>query len=525
MYINFNGATMTRLYTILLTLLITACGGGAGPTLVTLEVQSASTPASPSYWLYGKAIDGYIDGATVFIDFNWNLIQDQGEPSAITDSEGIYYFTNDNGEFDSINNITVSCARSRPVVVNVPVGAVDTTRGYIDTAFDMYLIPAERGSDSLTALPSRGNISPFTGLFLEYITDAKQAYNNVTISVEEGCGADADNISNYVFSKTAEFESSLISNYSITFDDLYDDFIASDNAEWISRAETIVDFLQLLDPLKADLSNTIESMVGETVPQLVYISDTAIGQVIANAELNALAFNMRAHFTGADIGGWSNYFFLNTSETTLNKDGTLGTGYAANYANLKQHASKYETQIGGVSTSAVIDYSTSYTIREEIIDGVCANDYGLKYMKEDDTYITEYHITHHNGLVYEDYCTIANLPTNVMIEYTQKADNRNDHYSFTISVDPSVSQIVPNVPVVFSDIDYNGTLGTIQGVVYSYDELDSLQTLLQANEFVYPTYTTCLERTWDGNVWTTVESDTSNSYNDCREFITNFYGE
>ena len=90
---------------------------------------------------------------------------------------------------------------------------------------------------------------------------------------------------------------------------------------------------------------------------------------------------MRAHFTGADIGGWSNYFFLNTSETTLNKDGTLGTGYAANYANLKQHASKYETQIGGVSTSAVIDYSTSYTIREEIIDGVCANDYGLKYMK------------------------------------------------------------------------------------------------------------------------------------------------
>lgn len=77
-----------------------------------------------------------------------------------TDSEGTYFFTNDNGEFNSINNITTSCARSRPVVVNVPVGATDTTRGYIDTAFDMYLIPTEKGSDVLTSIPSRGNISP-----------------------------------------------------------------------------------------------------------------------------------------------------------------------------------------------------------------------------------------------------------------------------------------------------------------------------------------------------------------------------
>lgn len=48
---------------------------------------------------------------------------------------------------------------------------------------------------------------------------------------------------------------------------------------------------------------------------------------------------------------------------------------------LKQHATKYRADIGGVSTSAVIDYNTSYTIREEIIDGICANDYTLKYMR------------------------------------------------------------------------------------------------------------------------------------------------
>lgn len=537
---------MDKLYAIFLTLLLASCGGGGtGSVVLVPESQSTTPPASPSYWLYGKAIDGYIDGATVFIDFNWNLVQDDGEPTALTDSEGTYFFTNENGEFNSINNITTSCARSRPVVVNVPVGATDTTRGYIDTAFDMYLIPTERGSDVLTSIPSRGNISPFTGIFLEYINEAKQNYNNVSISVAQGCGDDANNIADFVFSKTDDFELDLYNNYGITFDDLYSDFIASDNAEWISRAETIVDFLQLLDPLRTDLDTVLESMVGEAMPSSLYISDTAIGQVIDNAELNALAFNMRAHFTGADIGGWSNYFFLETSETTLNRsDGSLGSGYAPTYANLKQHATKYRADIGGVSSSAVMDYTTSYTIREEIIDGICANDYGLKYMKEDETYITEYHISHHNGIDYEAYCSIADLPTNVTVEYTQKKDSRNDHYSFSISVDPSVSQIVPNVPVTYSDIDYNGTLGTIQSAVLTYDEADSYQSILQSNEFialgrtlidgvnitekayhVYPTYTQCIHRTFDGTDWVTVDSSTINAYNNCREFITNFYGE
>jgi len=536
---------MNKLYTILLCLLITACGGGGGASLAVLEVAPQTSPPSTSYWLYGKAIDGYIDGANVFIDFNWNLVQDAGEPTALTDAEGTYYFTNDSNQFGGINNITVACARSRPVVVNVPVGAVDTTRGYIDTAFDMYLIPTERGSDVLTNIPSRGNISPFTGIFLEYINEAKSAYNNVSVSVAEGCGSDADNIASYVFSKTAAFESDLYNNYGITFDDLYSDFIASDNAEWISRAETIVDFLQLLEPLRTDLDTVLENMVGEAMPSSLYISDTAIGQVIDNAELNALAFNMRAHFTGADIGGWSNYFLLNTSETTLNRsDGTLGSGYTPTYNNLKQHAASYRADIGGVSTTSVVDYITSYVIREEIKDGICANDYTLKYFKEDATYVTEYNISHHNGLSYEAYCNVADLPTNVNVEFTQKKDNRNDHYSYTFSVDPGVSQILPNVPVVYSDIDYNGTLGTIQGIVLTYDEIDGYQTLLQPNEymsvartlvdgsniteklyFVYPTYTQCIHRTYDGSAWTTVDSGTTNAYNNCREFITNFYGE
>jgi len=39
-----------------------------------------------------KVIDGYIAGANVYIDFNWNLQQDEGEPSA-KDDPGGYYFS------------------------------------------------------------------------------------------------------------------------------------------------------------------------------------------------------------------------------------------------------------------------------------------------------------------------------------------------------------------------------------------------------------------------------------------------
>jgi len=57
---------------------------------------------------YGRVIDGYISGATVFLDANKNGIKDTNEPSTITDASGKYnldisfetFDTNKNGEID-----------------------------------------------------------------------------------------------------------------------------------------------------------------------------------------------------------------------------------------------------------------------------------------------------------------------------------------------------------------------------------------------------------------------------------------
>ena len=61
---------------------------------------------SGSRILKTKVIDGYISGANIFIDLNWNLTQDINEPSAYEDTENNeYYFEID--DFSSIIDFTV----------------------------------------------------------------------------------------------------------------------------------------------------------------------------------------------------------------------------------------------------------------------------------------------------------------------------------------------------------------------------------------------------------------------------------
>jgi hypothetical protein len=58
----------------------------------------------------GKVIDGYVSGANIFIDQNFNFQQDAGEYSATTDS---------NGEFSiSVDSSIASCLKARPIIAN-----------------------------------------------------------------------------------------------------------------------------------------------------------------------------------------------------------------------------------------------------------------------------------------------------------------------------------------------------------------------------------------------------------------------
>src|SRR5450631_4483185 len=69
---------------ILIAGMIAGCGGGSG-----------TTPVAGTTSVSGKVADGYLAGATVFMDKNGNYQLDAGEPLTVTDANGNYTLTVD----------------------------------------------------------------------------------------------------------------------------------------------------------------------------------------------------------------------------------------------------------------------------------------------------------------------------------------------------------------------------------------------------------------------------------------------
>ena len=67
---------------------LAACGGGGDSGPGQPSTGSGGTPPTPTPTVTGKAIDGYLTGATVCLDLNNNGVCDSGEPATVTDGSG-----------------------------------------------------------------------------------------------------------------------------------------------------------------------------------------------------------------------------------------------------------------------------------------------------------------------------------------------------------------------------------------------------------------------------------------------------
>ncbi|MBU9205553.1 MULTISPECIES: hypothetical protein [Burkholderia cepacia complex] len=65
---------------------LAACGGGGDSGQP--STGGGATPTTPTPTVTGKAIDGYLAGATVCLDVNNNGVCDSGEPATVTDGSG-----------------------------------------------------------------------------------------------------------------------------------------------------------------------------------------------------------------------------------------------------------------------------------------------------------------------------------------------------------------------------------------------------------------------------------------------------
>ena len=128
--------------------LMAGCGGGSG--------------ASGPQILSGRVIDGYIEGATVCLDLNANLLCDQGEPSAQSGRDGSYTLPAYSGSIDGLKVIAV-----------VPVGAKDSDLGDITKAFDL-IAPAE----------SSATVTPLTTLVATEMSSRKISANEAEQSIK-----------------------------------------------------------------------------------------------------------------------------------------------------------------------------------------------------------------------------------------------------------------------------------------------------------------------------------------------------
>ncbi|MEL1231107.1 MAG: hypothetical protein VXA26_07315 [Candidatus Neomarinimicrobiota bacterium] len=245
-------------------------------TVTVTNDSSDDGPAGPEI-LGTRVIDGYISGANVFVDFNWNLVQDEGEPSA-TENEQDETYSFEAVDFSSINDFTEECARARPRIASIPVGAVDADRGVVDAAYELYFFP---WYGNVAEDTSSANITPLTSLFTSYLSNQLDSGLESGISVADGCADTANSIGTEIESRVAEVMISLEQSFDIDPATFYDDFIASGNEKLQNFGEVVANYLQLTYGVSLLLEQEygvkmrtqidqllLESLLADTIPEV-----------------------------------------------------------------------------------------------------------------------------------------------------------------------------------------------------------------------------------------------------------------
>ena len=149
---------------------VAACGGGSGSSGDSTQSSGTNDSTQSSGGsLSGVVIDGYWQGAEVFMDFNGNFEHDENEPLVSTDAYGQYRFENlDNDSF------------GHPVVAKGTAGVT------YDDGLGQYL------TDNITMVSldndSMRVVSPFTSLHWYYMNNDNMTFEEARNKVIEEFG-------------------------------------------------------------------------------------------------------------------------------------------------------------------------------------------------------------------------------------------------------------------------------------------------------------------------------------------------
>ncbi len=310
--------------------------------------NSAPTPAGWAIQNVGRTavVDGYVTGANVFVDFNFNLQQDEGEPSAIFNADSsVYEFPMPHPDstgtvpdsvsyvdFSAVEEFTLGCLWNRPRIAEVPAGAIDSSRGVVEEPYTMIYVPWTENNPG-----DKANITPFSTLLEAYIAEETEEIPE-PISVADGCGQVAEGVAQDVSGRITELASDL-AQYGYDPAALYEDFIAAEDDEARATAERVVDILTTVRSIQL----MAEDEVGERVNQ--YVSRRMI-PVVLSGDFETLEFDVsyqtisRPEDESFDVKDWWAYdaIILDDGQLVARDD---GRSLELSMDNLKEHAEQY----------------------------------------------------------------------------------------------------------------------------------------------------------------------------------------
>jgi len=361
--------------------ILVGCGGGAAGGAGGLEISTPPTPPTTFYTNYVSGtlddvtegyivIDGYIEGANVYVDWNYNGIQDEGEVSAswmaedppvnictqfdssgnctevteVDPPDNYYYFlpsessdyapSDFNGEYidTGIADYSDYCKNLRPLISEVPVGAYDSDRGYVDTAYQMMSLPVI--ADGIT---DGNNITPFTTLINPIFSQLTVTDYAISESCSEGALSQAETIANEV----KNYVDSFLEMFDISLDFFYEDFFKSEDETKQQVAMDIVDIIASVTTAK----NLIEDNVNLSYSQT--FSEGVMTEVMNNT-FSTLDFELKHSIEEEQVfNGLVTYSESLYSNLTADKYGNLysydGNIIPMTYANMVVSASSVET--------------------------------------------------------------------------------------------------------------------------------------------------------------------------------------
>ncbi|PND38448.1 hypothetical protein C1O66_13570 [Paucibacter aquatile] len=199
----------------------TGCGGGGGS-----ETTPPPPPPAKLSVQGGKVIDGYVSGATVWLDINGNHLKDADEPSTVSKAAGAYQL--------ELSEPQRACLPYSTLYVDVPVGAVDEDSGPVKEAYQMAIAPQFQPISVDQVL----NISPLTTAIWDQVRTRITASDPKLSSCEQL--RQNQSLRETMIHEIKTVMGDLVRRHNLSEARIHDDFIKSKDEQSYKLAQDIV---------------------------------------------------------------------------------------------------------------------------------------------------------------------------------------------------------------------------------------------------------------------------------------------